>query len=180
MDALDFLRVLLNPDRLAVVGLVAAGPHSAEELVQRTGVTTRAVLATLAPLVQAGIVQRTGEAYALRREALQALARELPQPLPPAREVLHGMTPEEQAVLGRFFRDRRLKEIPTHHSKRRVVLERLALDFEPGVRYPETQVNALLQRYHADYAALRRYLVDEGLLERAEGRYWRSGGRVQA
>lgn len=40
MDALGFLRILLNPDRLAVVGLVAARPHSAEGLAQRTGVRT--------------------------------------------------------------------------------------------------------------------------------------------
>jgi hypothetical protein len=58
------------------------------------------------------------------------------------------------------------------------VLERLALDFEPGVRYPERDVNEVLRRYHEDYAALRRYLVDEGFLSRERGSYWRSGGRV--
>ena len=38
-------------------------------------------------------------------------------------------------------------------------------------------MNFTLQLFHADYAALRRYMVDEGLLTRAEGVYWRSGGR---
>jgi hypothetical protein len=59
-----------------------------------------------------------------------------------------------------------------------VVLERLALDFEPGVHYPEPEVNAMLSAYHEDYAALRRHLVDEGFLDRAAGEYWRMGGRV--
>ena len=31
---------------------------------------------------------------------------------------------------------------------------------------------------YPDYATLRRYLVDEGLLTRADGVYWRTGGRV--
>jgi hypothetical protein len=31
----------------------------------------------------------------------------------------------------------------------------------------------------SDYCALRRYLVDEDLLARDEGQYWRSGGQVQ-
>jgi hypothetical protein len=31
---------------------------------------------------------------------------------------------------------------------------------------------------HADYAALRRYLVDEEFLSRSGGLYWRSGGTV--
>lgn len=43
-------------------------------------------------------------------------------------------------------------------------------------RYSEQMVNLILGRRHQDTAALRRYLVDEGLLDRAEGHYWRSGG----
>jgi hypothetical protein len=69
-------------------------------------------------------------------------------------------------------------ELPAHRSKRLVVLERLALEFEPGRRYEEAEVNALLGRIHPDHATLRRALVDESFLDRAEGRYWRSGGRV--
>jgi hypothetical protein len=30
-----------------------------------------------------------------------------------------------------------------------------------------------------DHVTVRRYLVDEGLLDRADGRYWRSGGPVE-
>jgi hypothetical protein len=59
-----------------------------------------------------------------------------------------------------------------------VVLDRLSQEFEVGVRYPERQVNATLRRFHPDVAALRRYLVDEGLLDREAGVYWRAGGRV--
>ena len=81
-------------------------------------------------------------------------------------------------MLGRFFEGSRLTQIPTQVGKRRIVLERLAQDFDPGVRYPERQVNMMLQLVHADYAALRRYLVDEGFLTRADGVYWRTGGRV--
>jgi hypothetical protein len=54
---------------------------------------------------------------------------------------------------------------------------RLAGEFEPGLRYDEREVSFRLQMFHEDYAALRRYLVDEGLLTRADGVYWRSGGR---
>jgi len=84
---------------------------------------------------------------------------------------------EETAVLQRFFEGGRLTQIPAQRSKRRVVLERLAQEFEPGLRYAERDVNLALQVWHPDYAALRRYLVDEGFLTRAEGFYWRTGGR---
>jgi hypothetical protein len=59
-----------------------------------------------------------------------------------------------------------------------VVLEHIVLAFEPGVRYPEKEVNAVLRAWNDDYAALRRYLVDEQLLDRENNEYWRVGGYV--
>ena len=115
---------------------------------------------------------------ALDRDALRTLARSLPQDAPADPElVAQGWTEEEARTLNRFFTGSRLKQIPAQLSKRRIVLERLAQEFEPGRRYQEKEVNFTLQLYHADYAALRRYLVDEEFLGRAEGVYWRTGGR---
>jgi hypothetical protein len=58
------------------------------------------------------------------------------------------------------------------------VLDQIAMVFEPGRRYDEREVNSLLKAFHHDYAALRRYLVDEGFLTRDSGMYWRVGGTV--
>lgn len=77
-----------------------------------------------------------------------------------------------------FIRDGRLVAIPAKRSKRLLVLDLLAQEFEPGVYYAEGEVNGLLRRWHPDVAALRRYLVEEGFLGRAGGGgdYWRVGG----
>ena len=86
---------------------------------------------------------------------------------------------DRDAVLRAFLApDGSLTAIPTKIRKRLVVLDLLAQQFEPGRRYEETEVNNTLRAYHPDVAALRRYLVEEGFLDRAEGRYWRSGGTV--
>ena len=37
-------------------------------------------------------------------------------------------------------------------------------------------VNLILAQVHPDTAALRRYLVDDDFLSRADGEYWRTGG----
>ncbi len=92
---------------------------------------------------------------------------------------LGAASEDEEAVLRTFFRDGRLTEIPAKESKRRIVLERIALEFEAGVRYDERTVNVMVGRFHNDYAAIRRYLVDEGFLTRERGEYWRTGGRVE-
>jgi hypothetical protein len=78
-----------------------------------------------------------------------------------------------------FVRDGRISAMPAKHSVRLILLDHVAQAFEPGRRYPELVVNEILKALHDDYAALRRYLVDEQLLSRTpDGIYWRSGGSV--
>ena len=178
MDPLDLLRLLLDPLRLAVIGDVVERARTSTELAARHDTTTEEVLRTLAPLVQAGLVTAADGAYHLDVGAWRAVARTLPRSAPASPRVGFGMTAEETEVLARFFRGDRLIELPAQRHKRLVVLERLALEFEPGVRYPEVEVTGLLRRFHDDHATLRRALVDEGYLDRAAGEYWRAGGRV--
>ena len=73
----------------------------------------------------------------------------------------------------------RLEQMPAKRSRRLVVLDQVARTFEPGHRSPEREVNDVLRSFWPDYAALRRYLVDEGFLDRADGVYWRAGGTVE-
>jgi hypothetical protein len=90
------------------------------------------------------------------------------------------VTPEPSRVLQHFLgTDGRLHTIPSKHSKLLVVLDRLAQEFVPGRTYPEPEVNELLRRFHPDYAALRRYLVENDFLTREDAVYWRSGGTFE-
>jgi hypothetical protein len=92
---------------------------------------------------------------------------------------LHEALRRRDAVLRSFLaEDGRLRTIPAKHAKLLVVLDHLAQSFEPGERYPETEVNRRLRVAHDDVAALRRSLVEEGFLDRADGWYWRIGGSV--
>jgi hypothetical protein len=79
-----------------------------------------------------------------------------------------------------FMRDGRVETIPAKMTRRRVLLNQVSLAFEPGVRYPERDVDGFMRAIHPDHAALRRYMVDEGFLDRADGVYWRTGGTVVA
>lgn len=42
----------------------------------------------------------------------------------------------------------------------------------------EWQVNLTLKAFHPDPTSLRRYLIEEELMARHAGAYWRIGGRV--
>jgi hypothetical protein len=72
-----------------------------------------------------------------------------------------------------FFRDGRLTSLPSRRTMRLAALKMLADRFERDRRYPEREVNAILADDAPDVATLRRLLVDEGLLARAAGEYWR-------
>lgn len=173
------LRALANPDRLAVAGLLAQGPKSVAVLSSTLDLTEQRVRRHLNRLVAVGIaaVEPDRRTYHLAAEALRQAAREAGPSRDPGL-ALGAVLDEEERVLRQYFRAGRLTEIPAKRSKRLVVLERLALEFDIGVRYLERDVNQVLKRFHEDYMSLRRYLIDEGLLSRERGEYWRSGGRV--
>ena len=174
-DPTEFLRLALDPIRLAILGAAAVGPVDTAQLAAALGLSEHKVERALGRARAAGVI---GEDLRLDIGALRAISEQLPDLAPPDDSVVQGSwSAGEREVLVRFFERDRLREIPANRSKRLVVLERLAQEFEPGLRYDEREVNRRLQLFHPDYAALRRYLVDEGMMTRADGSYWRSGGR---
>jgi len=82
----------------------------------------------------------------------------------------------EQVLKNFLDADGRLHTIPSKHAKLLVVLDHLSQRFEPAKVYPEKDVNSILGELHPDFAALRRYLVENQFLTREDGHYWRSGG----
>ena len=192
-EASTLLGLLADDDRLRTVAalVLGSGPASASEVATAAGLDIRRAAKALTRLAGAGLVDQAGDSYALRperfREALDSLGRsEETADTPhsgrgPDARGLHLPPPGTQAarILKIFVRDGRLVQIPAVHSKRIVVLDWLANMFEPGQAYPEKEVNQRLAAVHADYAALRRYLVDEEFLHRRDGFYWRAGGTFE-
>jgi hypothetical protein len=182
----ELLGLLAEEDRLRVVAALVLGATTPAEIAATSGLPPRAVIKALARLAGGGLVSvDASSSYRVRTEVLRdaaAQAKPEPEPWGP------GAGGETDAVLSRFMRGNKLVSIPTARSKRLLVLDRLAGQFEPGRRYTEAEVNQTLLRWHEDFASLRRYLVDEGFLERGDERdpsgtrslkvYWRAGGSV--
>ncbi len=172
-DAASLVRAVLDPVRLAVLAAAHEGPLSIEDLTNRTGATKRQIAEAIGYLATAGFLD---DEHRLDIAVFHEIAAELPGDSPT--DLTGPWTDEEARVLGRFFDGDRLKRIPSSAAKRRLVLERIAMRFEPGVRYHERDVNFSIQLIYADYAAVRRWLIDEGFMDRADGAYWRIGGRT--
>src|SRR4051812_42443879 len=167
--------LLAEPDRLQVFAAVVLGARTPSAVESATGLPARTIEPAIRRLQQGGLLAVADGALAASaetfKEAVPAAAPAGPQPqLDPDRQ--------RDLVLRTFITDGRLSQIPAAHGKRLIVLEHIVSSFEPGVRYPEREVDAILRAWHDDHAALRRYLVEAGLMSRDQNVYWRSGGPV--
>jgi DNA-binding transcriptional ArsR family regulator len=196
-DPRRLVALLADPARLRVyAALVLARDGGAQppDLAAACDVPLRDVLRTLTRFEDAGLAAQLkpenggdsagkggGTVWRATPETLRAATEanarqrdDLPEPRPGAT----APDPQSAAVLRGFFNRGRLTHVPLAHAKRMIVLDYLAQSFEPGVRYPESEVNEILSTFHEDYAALRRYLVDADFMGRSENHYWRTGGSV--
>lgn len=171
-------RLLLDEDRLAILGCAARRPCSVDELAEAIHGKRASLARHLAQLTEAGLLSVGGgpghERYALDVRTIQALKQTLfarPAPATPAGA--------NEKVLASFVRDGRLTHLPAQHSKRQVVLQWLVGRFDPDRAYSEREVNHLLASNGEDHASLRRYLVDAGLLTRSAGIYRRAPARTE-
>jgi GNAT superfamily N-acetyltransferase len=176
--ALRYLKLLADETRLRLLGLVAQRERSVGELAEILGLREPTISHHLSKLSAAGLVEVRPEGtlrmYRLNGEALQGISREL---FAPERVVSFAGSADadawERRVLGTFLEEGRLTKIPDTRKKRDVVLRWLATRFEEGRRYPEREVNRLIQRHHPDSATLRRELIGARLMRRENGIYWR-------
>jgi hypothetical protein len=173
-DAERLVGLLADSTRRRVFAALVLGARTVDQIRESTGMTRREIVGAIARLVDGDLVTAGRDRmYFVIEEAFTVAAREAA----PVREDEHADAPEASArVLRSFVRDGRLTSIPTQQAKRLVILDRLAQEFEPGRHYAEREVNSILRRWYEDPAALRRYLVDNGFMERDHGDYWRAGG----
>jgi len=187
-DLLEMLKALADEQRLTMISLLGAQERNVGDLAAALGLSEPTVSHHLSKLRKVGLVNlRMAGNQRFYRTAEPALKRfrryvaEIDQPVKPAppREPdawIDALDWDEadKKVLRDYTRQSKLIQIPTKDKKWNAILRWLAIMFEPGVRYSEKEVNAILTRVHPDYAQLRRNLVEFGYMrrERGGGDYW--------
>ena len=175
-ELLMMFKALADESRLKIIGLLATRERSVDELATTLKLKPPTVSHHLATLREIGLVKMraagTTHVYHFQPEALRELNRRL------APEKLAIPDDEEgdeweRKVLADFTEQGRLKAVPAGERKRLVILRWFARKFEPGRRYSELEVNAIIAEFINDYASIRRYLIDHGFMDRRASVYWR-------
>jgi DNA-binding transcriptional ArsR family regulator len=178
---LDFFKALADANRLKLIGVLANGPRSVEDLAAVLELDSSTVSHHLKRLSRVGLVGARAEGpysvYALDLDRLHAMAREhLAAEALPRLAGDADLGAADRKVLSTFLdADGRITAFPSQQKKYLVLVRHTLQAFEPGVVYHEAQVNERLARFSDDTARLRRSLVDFGFMRRDRdgGRYWR-------
>lgn len=175
---LQFFKVLGNDSRLKMLGLLANQERSVGELAELLEVKEPTVSHHLAMMKELGLVQMRAEGnthiYWLDVRSLEQMNKNLFSQAGLAKLVDEtAVSSWEARVLRTFLEGDRVKAIPSQYKKQRVLLVWMLEKFEKGVNYPEREINEIIKRHHEDSAWFRRSFIEEKMMARENGIYWR-------
>jgi hypothetical protein len=176
-DMLDFVKAASDTDRLRVIGILAQGSVSIKAVALELNIPFRRAFNHLAYLGYVGVVRKAGDVFILNEGALESFSRKQFSGSRATYVPAPDQDPKTRKVLAAHLNpDGSIRQIPFQPAKLRIILNYLLPAFTPGIDYTEKEVNAILRRFHADTAGLRRDLVETGMLSRESdgSRYWRS------
>ncbi|BAY12937.1 DUF2087 domain-containing protein [Calothrix sp. NIES-2098] len=179
---LHFFKALADESRLKIIGVLANQDCSVEELAVLLELKEPTISHHLMKLKELDLVsmcpQGNTHFYRLESETLQNLSKKVFTPEKIASSIENFDSDVWANRVSQNYIEgeepiQRLKEIPASRKKRLVILKWLVSKFEEQIQYSERSVNEILKRYHPDYATLRRELIDNQLMQRENGVYWR-------
>ncbi len=176
---LDFFKAMADANRLKIVGLLAQKSYTVEQLAAMLQLRPSTISHHLARLSEAGLVNARAESYynlyQLDNTVLEKMARRLlsKDTFPSVAAEVDTSAFDRKVVHDYLLPDGSFKIVPAQRKKLEAILRHIQQSFEPGKKLTEKQTNALLVRFFADTATLRREMIGYGLLKREEGMYWR-------
>jgi hypothetical protein len=174
-EILSFVKAMSSAERLRIVGLLSQGSKSAVDVASSLGVHPSDVTRHLEQLTASGVVSEADGVYELNEKAIESLARGQFEGKRPSYDVEEADDTVRKVLRNFLKADGSLKQLPPIGKKLLIILNFIVAVFDFDTNYTEKEVNTILRRFYVDTAALRRYMVDEGLMAReSDGtKYWR-------
>jgi hypothetical protein len=180
-ESLTIIKALADGSRLKALNSIIRKPQYVEELSERMGLSASTVSFHLKKLEEAGLVSKSRDQYYAVYKADERILDKTLRELITFENVEAGREEERirqyrAKVVRSFFKDNRLIRFPAQYKKQQIVLEEIAGLFETGRKYQEKELNMIILNVYGDYCTVRRLMIGEGLMERKDNVYWRTGG----
>ncbi|MCU7494086.1 MAG: DUF2087 domain-containing protein [Ignavibacteria bacterium] len=175
-ESINIMKALGDTSRLLIVNSLMEKPQYLEELAKRLNLSESTVSFHMKKLENSGLVLRQKEQYyavfSVNKDIFSNTLKDIvsfenaEKPLQDER-----MKQYREKVISTYFSNGRLLRIPSQHKKRLIVLEEIIKLFEKTMTYPEKQIDSMLEEINEDYCSLRRYFIDENMMQRERGSY---------
>ncbi|MGI5486612.1 DUF2087 domain-containing protein [Microtetraspora malaysiensis] len=168
----NLVGLLAQPSRMRVLAAIALGAATPSAVAKASGLPPKEAARAVRRLWDHGVVVAGPQGLGVDYDLLSDLSRRTAASTSP-----EGVVPDaERGELWPFVRGGRLITLPARQNRRRAVLEHVvARSFDPAVEYDERTVSEKLREWceggEVDHVAVRRYLIDMGLLVRGNGVY---------
>jgi len=178
-EAIKLFKCLADKSRLQILKSLSLEDMYVERLAERLGLTPATISFHLKKLADAGAVTSYRNQYyvmySLKKEVFLARILDIIQE-ESDEAAIQARRDEEyrQKVIDSFFEYGKLRAIPAQRKKERIILEEIVKAFEPGRIYTEREVNIIIADFHDDFCTIRRDMIAEKLMDRENGKYWRT------
>lgn len=174
--ALKLFKCLGDKSRLQILKSLVKEDMYVERLAERLGLTPATVSFHLKKLEDAGAVTSRKEQYytiyTINKEIFMTSIMDIISEASPEEDKqLKREEAYRKKVIDSFFEYGKLKSIPAQRKKEKIILEKIAKDFETGRSYHENEINEIILKYNDDYCTIRRDMISEGILYRENGIY---------
>src|SRR5688572_1967900 len=174
-EMLDFVKVMSDPTRLRIIGMLSQGNVTRKEVAERLELSPKDSLTHLGFLEFIGVVSQVDGAFSLNDDRLAVLAKEKLLEEKQLYVPDEALDEKSKKVLKAHLNvDGTIRQIPAP-PKLQIILDYLINFFEFDKNYTEKEINTIIKRFNEDTAGLRRDLVDVKMLARESdgSKYWR-------
>lgn len=172
---LDYIKVMSDPIRLRIIGILSQGHATRKEVAERLNLSPKDSITHLGFLEHIGEISQKDGIFSLDNNRLAALAKEKlfeEKQLYVPDEALDEKT--KKVLKAHLNVDGSIRDIPAP-PKLQIILDYLINFFEFDKNYTEKEINQIIKRFNEDTAGLRRDLIKANMLARESdgSRYWR-------
>ncbi|MBT2695211.1 metalloregulator ArsR/SmtB family transcription factor [Bacillus sp. ISL-55] len=162
-----FHKAMGDPTRLRIVALLANGPLHGQAIAGKLGLTPPTITHHIKKLRDINVIFERRDKNTIYFHLNESLIKQQAQTLGKWIEKKEGeveamiqQNTERQKVIENFFtKDGKLKNIPAQRKKKLMVFEYMVRGLKAGKKYPEKELNEYIQKFHEDYATIRREFI---------------------